>query len=94
MATMFWSKLNDMKKFYSGPSLDASSKILLVLAKRFQRRRYLEIDQPETRIAYGGQVCKHIGTKLAIFIEDLLLDASYQVSLAMQFERRSFKYKS
>ena len=86
---MFWSKLNDMKKFYSGPSLDASSKILLVLANRFQRRRYLE-----TRIANGGQVCKQIGTKLAIFIEDLLLDASYQVSLAKQFERRSFKYKS
>jgi hypothetical protein len=26
------------------------------LAKRFQRRRFLEIDQSETRIACGGQV--------------------------------------
>jgi hypothetical protein len=40
------------------------------LAKQFQRR-FLEIDQPETRIAYSSHVCKRIGTKLAIFIEDL-----------------------
>jgi hypothetical protein len=30
------------------------------LAKRFQRRRFLEIDQSETRIACGGHVCKKI----------------------------------
>jgi hypothetical protein len=30
--------------------------ITLYLAKRFQRR-ILETDQPETRIAYGGNVC-------------------------------------
>jgi hypothetical protein len=27
------------------------------LAKQFQRRRILEINQPETRIAYGSHVC-------------------------------------
>jgi hypothetical protein len=27
------------------------------LAKQFQRRRFLEINQPETRIAYGSHVC-------------------------------------
>ena len=35
----------------------------------------LEIDQPETIIAYGVHVCfiyQRIGTKWAIFIEDLL----------------------
>jgi hypothetical protein len=37
----------------------------------FQRRRFLEIDQSETRIAYGGHVCQWIGTKWAIFKEDL-----------------------
>ena len=37
----------------------------------FSGEDFLEIDQPETRIAlYGGHVCKLIGTKLAIFIED------------------------
>jgi len=27
------------------------------LAKQFQRRRILEINQPETRISYGSHVC-------------------------------------
>jgi hypothetical protein len=33
------------------------------MAKQFRRRRFLEIDQSETRIACGGNVCKPIGTK-------------------------------
>jgi hypothetical protein len=37
-----------------GPSIDASYEVLVHLAKRFQRRRFLEIDQSETRIACGG----------------------------------------
>jgi hypothetical protein len=40
------------------------------LAMLFQRRRFLEIDQSETRIACGGYVCQWIGMKLALFIED------------------------
>jgi hypothetical protein len=32
---------------------------------------FLEINQSETRIVCGGHVCLLIGTKLAIFIEDL-----------------------
>jgi hypothetical protein len=32
-------------------------KVLYELAKRFQRRRFLEIDQSETRIACDGHVC-------------------------------------
>jgi hypothetical protein len=39
-----------------GPSIDASYQVSIHLAKQFQRRRFLEIDQPETRIAYGGHV--------------------------------------
>ena len=31
------------------------------LAKRFQRKRFLEIDQSETRIACGGHVCNESG---------------------------------
>ena len=27
------------------------------------REDFLEIDQPETRIAYGGNACQQIGTK-------------------------------
>jgi NAD(P)H-flavin reductase len=33
--------------------------------------KILEIDQPETRICYGSHVCKQIGTKWAILIDDL-----------------------
>jgi hypothetical protein len=39
------------------PSIDASYQVSVHLAKRFQRRRRLDIDQSEARIAYGGHVC-------------------------------------
>jgi hypothetical protein len=51
MATMFFGPIG--MKSYRG----TSCKILLYLAKWFKRRRFLEIDQPETRIAYGSHVC-------------------------------------
>jgi hypothetical protein len=35
--------------------------------------RFLEIDQPETRIAYDGHVCQWIRIKQASFIKDLTL---------------------
>ena len=38
-----------------GLSIDASYQVLVHLAKQFQRR-FLEIDQSEIRIAYGGHV--------------------------------------
>jgi hypothetical protein len=37
--------------------MGASQQISIHLVKQFQRRRFLEIDQPETRIAYGSHVC-------------------------------------
>jgi hypothetical protein len=37
----------------------------------FREEEFFLIDQSETRIACGGHVCKRIGTKCAIFIEDL-----------------------
>jgi hypothetical protein len=40
-----------------GPSIDASYHVSVHLAKLFQRRRFLEINQSETRIACGGHVC-------------------------------------
>ena len=46
-----------MSILYRGPSLDAAVQVLVHLAKRWQSRRFLEIDQPETRISYGGHVC-------------------------------------
>jgi hypothetical protein len=42
---------------YRGPSKDVSYQVSVHLAQQFQRRRFLEIDQSETRIACGGHVC-------------------------------------
>jgi hypothetical protein len=52
-----------MSNLYREHDMDASYQISVHLAKRFQRRRFLKIGQSETRIAYGGHVCKWIGTK-------------------------------
>jgi hypothetical protein len=52
-----------MSNLYRGPSIDASYQVEDYLAKLFQRRKFLEINQSETRIACGGHVCKWIGTK-------------------------------
>ena len=46
-----------LRKLNTEPSIGASNQISVHLAKQFQRRRFLEIDQSETRIAYGGHVC-------------------------------------
>jgi hypothetical protein len=42
---------------YRGHSIDAAYQVSDHLAKRFQRKWFLEIDQSETRIACGGHVC-------------------------------------
>jgi hypothetical protein len=43
-------------KLKTEPSISASHQVSVNLAKQFQRR-FLEIDQPETRIAYGSHIC-------------------------------------
>ena len=48
---------DEMSNLYREHSKDASYQGSIHLAKRFQRRRFLEIDQSETRIACGGHVC-------------------------------------
>ena len=52
-----------LRNLNTEPSIGASHQILVHLAKQFQRRRFLQIDQPETRIAYCSHVCQRIGTK-------------------------------
>jgi hypothetical protein len=48
---------NRMSISNRGPSIDASYHVSVHLAKLFQSRRFLEIDQSETRIACSGHVC-------------------------------------
>jgi hypothetical protein len=60
---MFVNRSGQNEYFFRGPSIYASYQVSDHLDKRFQRRRFLEIDQSETRIACGGHVCQWIGTK-------------------------------
>jgi hypothetical protein len=57
VAAMFVNDLDKMSNPYREPFIDASYQVSVHLAKRFQRRRFLEIDQLETRIACGSHVC-------------------------------------
>jgi hypothetical protein len=52
-----------LRKLNTEPSIDASHQVSVHLAKQFKKRRFLEINQPEIRIACGGHVCQWIGTK-------------------------------
>ena len=45
-----------LRKLNTESSIGASHQISIHLAKKFQRR-FLEINLPETRIAYGSHVC-------------------------------------
>jgi hypothetical protein len=56
MTAMFVNGSGQMINLYRGPSIDASYQVSVHLAKRFQRR-FLEIDQSETRIACGSHIC-------------------------------------
>jgi hypothetical protein len=47
------------------------TKFRFIWPSGFRGEDFLEIDQSETRIACGSHVCTQIGTKWAIFIEDL-----------------------
>ena len=54
---------DEMSNLNRGPSIDAIYQVSVHLAKQFQSRRFLEIDQSETRISCGGHVCYRIGLK-------------------------------
>jgi hypothetical protein len=47
---------DEICNLYRGPAIDASYQVLVHLVKQLQRRRFLEIDKSETRMACGGHV--------------------------------------
>jgi hypothetical protein len=57
VAAMFVNGSGRNEQFYREPSIDVSYQVSVHLDKRFQRRRFLEIDQSETRIDCDGHVC-------------------------------------
>jgi hypothetical protein len=46
------------------------TKFRFIWQSGFREEEFLEINQSETRIAFGGHVCQRIETKLAFFIKD------------------------
>ena len=54
------SDRNQMSNFIRGPSIDASYHNSVLLSG-FRGELFLEIYQPETRIANGRHICKRIG---------------------------------
>jgi hypothetical protein len=58
VVAMFANRLGQNEQsFIRGLSIDASYQVSDHLAMQFPRKRFLEIDQSETRIACGGHVC-------------------------------------
>ena len=45
------------------------TKFRFIWPSGFREEDFLEINQSETRIAFGGHACQRIGTKLAICIK-------------------------
>ena len=45
-----------LRKPNTESSISVSHQVTVHLAKQFQRRRFLEIDQPKTRFVYGSHV--------------------------------------
>ena len=69
--------------------------MLFIWLLGFRGEDFLEINQSETRIAYGGHVCERIGMKWAIFIEDLpytcMLPSKIQLIWLSGFQGEDFK---
>ena len=51
-----YTNRSEMNNLYRQPSIYVSYQVSVHLVKRFQRRRFLEIDQSKTRIACGGHI--------------------------------------
>ena len=81
-----------MSNLYRGPPIDASYQVSVHLAQRFQRRRFLEIDQSKTRIGCGSQTLLMNRDEMSNRYRGPSKDAPYQVSihLAKWFQRRRF----
>ena len=74
-----------MSNSHRGPSIDASYHASVHLAKLFQSRRFLEIDQSEKKEL-------PVAAKMSNLYREQPIDASYQVliHLAKRFQRTIF----
>jgi hypothetical protein len=81
---------NEMSNFYREPSIDASYQVSIHLANRFQRRRFLEIDQFRNKNCLWQPCLLMDHDEMSILYRGPPIDASYQVSvhLAKRFQKR------
>ena len=63
------------------PSINASYQVLIHLSKRFQRRRFLEIDQPEKNNYLWRPCLLTDGDEMSNLYRGPSMDASYHVSV-------------
>jgi hypothetical protein len=49
--------IQHVRNLTTSSNIQVSRQVSVHMAKQFQRRRFLEINQPETRIAYSSHVC-------------------------------------
>ena len=68
---------DEMSNLHRGHSTDDSCHVSVILAKRFQRRRFLKIGQSETRIACGGPCLVMDHNKMCTLQRGPSIDASY-----------------
>ena len=81
-----------MSNLYRGPSIDASYQVSDHLDKRFQRRRFLEIDPIRNKNCLWRPCLSMDLDEMSTLYRGPPIDASYQVSvhLAKRFQRRRF----
>ena len=68
---VYWRTTTIWAIFINDLSRMLPTKFRFIWQSGFREEDFLEINQSETRIAFGGHVCHRIGTKWALFIEDL-----------------------
>jgi hypothetical protein len=91
--SFFWLFLKNLLlwHFYRGPSIDASNKVLVYLAKRFQRRIFRNQPITKQELPVAAMFINRSGRNEQ-FYRGPSIDASYQVlvHLAKRFQRIRF----
>jgi hypothetical protein len=81
-----------MSNLYRGPSKDASYRVLVHLARQFQRRRFFRNQPIRNKNGLWWPCLLKDRDEMSNLYREPSIDASYQVSvhLAKRFQRRRF----
>ena len=91
---MWWPCLcidrDQMSNIYRGPAIDASYKVLVYLAKQFQRKRFIRNQPIRNKNCLWRPYLLTDRDEMSNLYTGPAIDASYQVSdhLAVRFQRR------